>query len=75
MSRHMNQTYFERYEFDVNFGFILIATYAYKSMFQFVRINQGTYLNFNIVDSRIFKISLVLTSNKKKPIYCDRWFQ
>ena len=32
MSRHMNQTYFECYEFDINVALIVIATWTYKSM-------------------------------------------
>ena len=32
MSRSMNQTYFECYEFDVSAGLILIATCTYKSL-------------------------------------------
>ena len=30
MSKRINQTYFECYEFDVNVVLILIATYTYK---------------------------------------------
>ena len=31
MSRHMNQTYFECYEFDVNIVLMLIASYTYNT--------------------------------------------
>ena len=31
MNRRMNQTYFERYEFDGNIVLILIAPWSYKS--------------------------------------------
>ena len=41
MSRPMNQIYFECYEFDVNIVIILIATCTYKSMLNWVRMNQS----------------------------------
>ena len=58
----MNQTYFEWYEFDGNVACILIAACTYKSMLQ---------LNFNIVDSLIFKIACApMSSEKKTDLVC-----
>ena len=39
MSRLINQTYFELYEFDVNVVLILMATCSYKSTLYWVRMN------------------------------------
>ena len=45
MSGRMNQTYFECYEFDVNVVLILIVTYTYTSMLNWVRMNQSSWIS------------------------------
>ena len=55
--RLINQTYFKWYEFEVNVVRKLIATCTYKINIV-VGINASEFIvNFNIVDSIIFKIS------------------
>ena len=68
MSRRMNQTYFEWYEFDINVVLMLIATYTYKSMLNWVLMNKSSWY-FNTVDSLILKITWVLMSSEKT-IHC-----
>ena len=45
MSRRMNQTYFEYYEFNIDVVLILIATCTYKSMLNGVRMNQINWIS------------------------------
>ena len=45
MSRRMNRTYFECHEFDVNVVLKLIATCTYKSMLNWVRLNQSSWIS------------------------------
>ena len=45
MSRRINQTCFECYEFDVNIVLILIANCNYKSMLQWVRMSQSNWIS------------------------------
>ena len=73
MSRCMNQTYFECYEFDVNVVLILIATYTYKSMLNWVRINQSSWISILLTysDSKFHEFLWVV----RKRFIADFWYE
>ena len=71
MSRLMNQTYFEYYEFDVNVVLILIATCTYKSMLYWVRMNQNSWISILLTHS-CWKLHEYLWEAKKRFI-ADLW--
>ena len=46
VSRHRNQTYFERYEFDINVVRILIGTCTYRAMLNWAQMNQSSAFQY-----------------------------
>ena len=72
MSRRMNQTYFECYEFDVNVVLILIATCTYKSMLNWVQMNQSGWISILLTHSYLeFREHLWLV---KKRFIANLWY-
>ena len=68
MNTCIHQTYFECYKFDVNFVLILIATCTYKSILNWVRMNQSSWnsilLMFNVdFEWQIFWETFIYSQN------------
>ena len=72
MSRRTNQIYFSCYEFDINVVLILIATCAYKSMLNWVRTNQNSWILIQVTHS-CSKFHEYLWVAKKQFI-ADLWY-
>ena len=71
-NKHINQTYFERYEFDVSVVLVLIATCTYKSMLNWVRMNQSSCIPILVTHSySIFHKHLRVA---KKRFTADIWY-
>ena len=68
MSRHMNQIYFEGYEFDVK---VVTETCTYKSMLNWIQMNQSSWIS--ILLSHLYsKLHEYLWVAKKRFI-ADLW--
>ena len=70
MSRRMNQTYFECYEFDLNVVLILIVTCSYRSMLNRVRMNQSNWIAILLTHSYAKLHEYLWVPKKKKTIHC-----
>ena len=65
MSRRINQTCFECYEFDVNIVLMLNATCTYRSMLNWVRMNQSSWISIFK-----FKIQIIWVFVSTETIHC-----
>ena len=68
MRRRMNQTHFEWYEFDINVVLIFIATFTYKTMLYWVRLNQSSWISMPLIYS-YSELPWVLMGSEKA-IHC-----
>ena len=68
MSRCMNQTYFECFEFDANAVLILISTCTYKSLLNWVRMNQSSWIS--ILLTYLYSLIWWVLKSSEKASHC-----